>query len=261
MKKLTSFALLLSLLMSIALVSCGPSDKDAGGADGGVAKRAQKLVMATNAEFPPFESVAEDGSFVGIDIEIMQSICQAAGRELVVENIAFDSIIPAVTSGKADCGVAGMTITEDRLRNVDFTTPYYTAYQVIVIAKGSAIQGKDDLVGKRIGVQTGTTGDTMAGDIEGVDMNRFSKGAEAIMALVQNKVDAVVIDDKPARAFVAKNADKLVILDTPLSDESYAMAVKKGNSELLALLNEQIERIKADGTLDAIRAKYEGSAE
>ena len=261
MKKLTFCAFLLSILMSLTLISCGPSEKDAGGVDVGMPRHAKKLVMATNAEFPPFEFKAEDGSFQGIDIEIMQAVCKATGYELVVEDIAFDSIIPAVNSGKADCGVAGMTVPEDRLRNIDFTTPYYEAFQVIVVVKGSAIQGADDLKGKRIGVQTGTTGDTLASDIEGADMNRYGKGVDAIVALTQNKVDAVVIDNEPAKAFVAKNADKLVILDEPLTKESYAMAVKKGNDELLALLNEQIERIKTDGTLDAIRAKYEGTAE
>ncbi|MBO4618502.1 MAG: basic amino acid ABC transporter substrate-binding protein [Victivallales bacterium] len=261
MKKMTSFAFLLSILMSLTLISCGPTEKDTGAADVGIPRHVKKLVMATNAEFPPFEFKAEDGSFQGIDIEIMQAICKATGRELVVEDIAFDSIIPAVNSGKADCGVAGMTVTEDRLRNIDFTTPYYEAFQVIVVVKGSTIQGTDDLKGKRIGVQTGTTGDTLASDIEGADMNRFSKGVDAIVALTQNKVDAVVIDNEPAKAFVAKNADKLVILEEPLTKESYAMAVKKGNDELLALLNKQIERIKTDGTLDVIRAKYEGTAD
>ncbi|MBQ4479448.1 MAG: basic amino acid ABC transporter substrate-binding protein [Victivallales bacterium] len=250
MKIWKSFAILLCSLMSLAFFSgCGKNGDTT------------KLVMATNAEFPPFEFKAEDGSFQGIDIEIMKHICERTGRELVVEDIAFDSIIPSVTSGKAHCGVAGMTITEDRLRNVDFTTPYYEAFQVIVVPKGSAIQGADDLKGKRIGVQTGTTGDTLASDIEGADMNRFGKGAEAILALTQNKVDAVVIDNEPAKAFVAKNSDKLVILEEPLTKESYAMAVRKGNDELLSLLNTQIELMMADGTMAAIRAKYEGTAE
>lgn len=264
MKKYHFLALLMTAVLSFVFTSCKQENDSAAFPEGAAAARGAKqvkLVMATNAEFPPYESIAEDGSYQGIDIDIMQAICEATGRQLIVENIAFDSIIPAVVSGKADCGVAGMTVTEDRLRNVDFTTPYFTAYQVIVVAKDSPIQGKDDLVGKRIGVQTGTTGDAMAGEIDGVQMNRYSKGAEAILALVQNKIDAVVIDNAPARAFVAKNADKLLILDTPLSDESYAMAVKKGNAELLAMLNEQIARIKADGTLEAILAKYKKELE
>ncbi len=183
MKKLTSFAFLLSILMSLTLISCSPSEEDTGGAGIGIPQHTKKLVMATNAEFPPFEFKAEDGSYQGIDVEIMQAICKATGRELVVEDIAFDSIIPAVTSGKADCGVAGMTITEDRLRNVDFTMPYYEAFQVIVVPKDSAIQGTDDLKGKRIGVQIGTTGDTLASDIDGVSMNRFINFADTIGSL------------------------------------------------------------------------------
>ncbi|MBR6470628.1 MAG: transporter substrate-binding domain-containing protein, partial [Victivallales bacterium] len=138
MKIWKSLALFLCSLMSLAFLS-GCS----GNGDG-------KLVMATNAEFPPFEFKGDDGSFQGIDIEIMKTICERTGRELVVEDIAFDSIIPAVTSGKAHCGVAGMTVTEDRKQNVDFTIPYYEASQVIVVPKDSAIQGKDDLKGKRI---------------------------------------------------------------------------------------------------------------
>ena len=265
MKIWNSLALFLCSLISLAFLSgCGSNEGGEETSSDSASKSAAylpKLVMATNAEFPPFEFKAEDGSFQGIDIEIMQAICKATGRELVVEDIAFDSIIPAVVSGKADCGVAGMSVTEDRLRNVDFTRPYYEAFQVIVVSKGSTIQGTDDLKGKRIGVQIGTTGDTLASDIEGADMNRFSKGADAITALIQNKVDAVVIDNEPAKAFVAKNADKLIILGEPLTKESYAMAVKKGNAELLTLLNTQIELMMSNGTMDAIRAKYEVTAE
>ncbi|MBQ4480797.1 MAG: basic amino acid ABC transporter substrate-binding protein [Victivallales bacterium] len=213
--------------------------------------------MVTNAEFPPFEFKAVDGSFQGIDIEIMQHICKANGQELVIEDISFDSIIPAINSGKADCGIAGMAITEDRKQNVDFTIPYYDASLVIVVTTGSAIQGAGDLKGKRIGVQLGTTGDVFVSEIKGVEMNRFNKGAEAILALTRNKVDAVVIDNNPAQAFVAKNADKLVVLEEPLTQESYAIAVKKGNRELLRQLNEQLQRMKKDGTLAAILEKYE----
>lgn len=260
MKKQNLLAFFLCALLALTFVSsCCKKDEEV--VDGGAPVGKAKLVMATNAEFPPFEFKAEDGSFQGIDIEIMKAICEATGRKLVVEDIAFDSIIPAINSGKADCGVAGMTVTEDRLQNVDFTIPYYEAFQVIVVTKDSSIKGKDDLVGKRIGVQIGTTGDTLASDIEGADMNRFSKGADAITALTQNKVDAVVIDNEPAKAFVAKNAEKLVILEEPLTKESYAMAVKKGNGELLDMLNTQIELMKSTGKLAEIRAKFEASAE
>lgn len=233
-----------ALCAALFVASCGKADQAA----------SKTLVMATNAEFPPYE-FREGDKITGIDVDMMQAICAKLGYTLKIEDMGFDSIIPAVTTGKADVGVAGMTVTEDRKKNVDFTETYKTAYQVIIVKKGSPIKGKADLAKKRIGVQTGTTGDTEAGNIEGVTMNRFAKGAEAVMALTQDKVDAVVIDIEPAKAFVAKNAN-LMILEEPLTDEAYAMAVKKGNAELLAQLNNALAELKKSGELDAIFAKY-----
>ena len=217
---------------------------------------AEPLVMATNAEFPPFEFIAADGSFQGIDIEIMQNICKALDRELVIEDIAFDAIIPAVVSGKADCGIAAMTITEDRKRNVDFTIPYYELWQVIVVSKGSSIRGMDDLMGKRIGAQLDTIADTLASDIMGADMSRFNTAADVILALTRNKVDAVVIDNETAKTFVARHPGKLVILEEPLTRESYSICVPKGDSALLRQLNGQLTRMMQDGTMEAILKKY-----
>ena len=217
---------------------------------------AEPLVMVTNAEFPPFEFIAADGSFQGIDIEIMQNICKALDRELVIEDIAFDAIIPAVVSGKADCGIAAMTITEDRKRNVDFTIPYYELWQVIVVSKGSSIRGMDDLMGKRIGAQLDTIADTLASDIMGADMSRFNTAADVILALTRNKVDAVVIDNETAKTFVARHPGKLVILEEPLTRESYSICVPKGDSALLRQLNGQLTRMMQDGTMEAILKKY-----
>ncbi len=221
-----------------------------------------QLIMATNAEFPPYEyhdssMTGPDGSdIVGIDAEIAGAIAEKLGRELVIEDIAFDSIIPELQSGKADIGAAGMTVTEDRLLNVDFSDTYATAVQAIIVTGDSEIAGPDDLAGKKIGVQQGTTGDIYASDDFGDEnIDRYPKGVDAVQALVQGKVDAVIIDNEPAKVFVGDNAD-LKLLDTAYAEEEYAIAVKKGNTELLDQINAALKELKESGTLDEIVAKY-----
>ena len=172
-----------------------------------------------------------------------------------VEDIAFDSIIPEVTSGKADFGAAGITITEDRKQSVDFSEPYATATQVVIVQEGSEIQAVDDLEGKTIGVQLGTTGDIYVEDVEGATTERYNKGFEAVQALSQGKIDAVVIDSEPAKVFVAEN-EGLKILDEVFTTEEYAICVKKGNTELLDGINAAIAELKASGELQAIVDKY-----
>lgn len=160
------------------------------------------LVMATNAEFPPYEYMNGE-NVIGIDAEIMQAVCNKLDYTLKIENMEFDSIIPAVKSGKADVGAAGMTVTKDRQKEVAFTDTYATAKQVIIIKSDSAITNGDGLKGKKIGVQQGTTGDIYAtGDFGKENVERYSKGAQAVQALIQGKVDAVIIDSQPAQAFV-----------------------------------------------------------
>ena len=213
------------------------------------------LVMATNAEFEPWEYHDGD-AIVGIDVEIAQAIGEKLGMEVEIEDMAFDSIIPAVTSGKADFGAAGMTVTEERLQSVDFTDTYAEASQVIIVKEGSEITGSDSLAGKKVGVQLGTTGDLLATDLVGDDnVERYSKGFEAVQSLLQDKIDAVVIDGAPAKAFVSQS-EGLVILDEALSSEEYAIAVKKGNTELLDQINGALAELKEDGTIDEIINKY-----
>ena len=213
------------------------------------------LVMATNAEFEPWEYHDGD-AIVGIDVEIAQAIGEKLGMDVEIEDMAFDSIIPAVTSGKADFGAAGMTVTEDRLQSVDFTDTYADASQVIIVKEGSDITGSADLVGKKIGVQLGTTGDLLSTDLVGDEnVERYNKGFEAVQALLQDKIDAVVIDSAPAKAFVSQS-EGLVILDEALSQEEYAIAVKKGNTELLDKINAALAELKEDGTIDEIINKY-----
>lgn len=213
-----------------------------------------KLVMATNAEFPPYEYL--DGSdYRGIDVEIAQAIAKDLGKELVIEDMAFDSIITAVQSGKADVGLAGMTVTPDRLENVDFSDTYTTATQVIIVNKGSDIKTVDDLEGKVIGVQLGTTGDIYADDVKDATVERYNKGFEAVQALMQGKIDAVIIDNEPAKVFVSQNED-IEILNEEFTVEDYAIAVKKGNDDLLKQINESLSKLKESGELQEIIDKY-----
>lgn len=220
------------------------------GAAGGV------LVMATNAEFPPYE-YHDGGEIVGIDVEVAGAIAEKLGMTLEIEDIAFDSIIPELQSGKADIGAAGMTVSEDRLKNVDFSDTYTTASQVIIVKEDSDITGPDDLAGKYIGVQLGTTGDIYASDYEaeGSTIERYNKGFEAVQAMLQGKIDAVVIDVEPAKVFVSQN-EGIKILDEALTVEEYAIAVKKGNTELLEKINKALGELKESGELQAIIDKY-----
>lgn len=228
------------LLMIASLAAC-TSKKD-------------ELVMATNAEFPPYE-YHEGDKIVGIDVEICQAIADELGKELVIEDMAFDSVITSVYTGKADLGAAGLTITEDRLKNINFSDPYATAAQVIIIKEDSDIASPDDLVGKTIGVQLGTTGDIYAEDIEDATLERYNKGFEAVQALLQGKIDAVIIDNEPAKVYVSQN-DGLKIVDEAFTYEEYAIAIAKDNTKLLDDVNAAIKKLKDSGKLDEIVAKY-----
>ncbi len=208
-----------------------------------------KLVMATNAEFAPYE-FKEEGEIVGFDVDMMRAVCDILGKELVIDDMAFDSIIAAVDSGKADVGVAGMTVTEDRLKNVNFTDSYTQASQVIIV-RGVSV----DLTGKTIGVQMGTTGMTYAEGVEGATVEKYNKGADAIEALKQGKVDFVLIDSSPAKYFVSKNPD-LSIAPKPFAIEKYACAIKKGNDELTQQVNDALAQLRENGTLTSIEQNW-----
>lgn len=238
MKKLV--CLLASALMVISLAAC-TSEKG-------------ELVMATNAEFPPYE-YHEGDKIVGIDVEICQAIADEMGKKLVIEDMAFDSVITSVYTGKADIGAAGLTITEDRLKNINFSTPYTTAAQVIIVPGDSDIASPDDLTGKKVGVQLGTTGDIYADDIQDATVERYNKGYEAVQALLQGKIDAVMIDNEPAKVYVAQNPE-LKIVDEAFTYEEYAIAVAKDNEELLNEVNSAIAKLKESGKLDEIINKY-----
>ena len=282
MKK-QALALAMAAVMALSMTGCGSSEKETTAAPAettasetttAAAAESEKeettaeesaaeteaaggaLVMATNAEFPPYEYY-DGGEVVGIDVEVAEAIAAKLGMTLEIEDMAFDSIIPAVNSGKADIGLAGITVDEDRLKNVDFTDTYTTASQVIIVMEDSEIAGPEDLAGKYLGVQLGTTGDLYATDYEaeGATVERYNKGFEAVQAMMQGKIDAVVIDNEPAKVFVEQN-EGIKILDEPLTVEEYAIAVKKGNTELLEKINTALAELKDSGELQAIIDKY-----
>ena len=218
-----------------------------------------KLIMGTNAAFPPYEYY-EDGVIVGIDAEIAAAIAEKLGMELVIDDMDFGAIITAVTTGKVQMGMAGMTVTEERLQSVNFSTSYATGIQAIIVKEGSPITSVDDLYAEgasyKIGVQESTTGDIYCSDDFG-DENvlKYKVGADAVAALLADKVDCVIIDNNPAKAFVEAN-DGLVLLDTQYAVEDYAIAIALENTELLDKINAALEALIADGTVAAIVAKY-----
>lgn len=236
------------------------STKDASSESAGEAKAegsyaGKTLIMATNAEFPPYE-YHEGKDIVGIDVEIAKAVAEQMGAKFEVSDMAFDAIISAVDSGKADFGAAGMTVTEDRKKNVDFSDTYATSVQSVIIPENSDIKSIDDLKGKKIGVQQGTTGDIYATKDYGKDaIQPFPKGVDAVLALGAGKVDAVIIDGNTAKAFVADQKG-LKLLDSAYAEEEYAICVKKGNTELRDGINAALKELKASGKLDEIVAKY-----
>lgn len=213
------------------------------------------LTMATNAYFPPYEYYEGD-EIVGIDADIAKAIADKLGLELKIEDMEFEAIILAVQSGKADIGLAGMTVRPDRQESVNFSDTYATGIQVVIVKEDSDIKSLEDLEGKKIGVQLMTTGDIFACEDFGEDaVEQYNKGADAVMALTQGKVDAVLIDNEPAKNFVANN-EGLKILDTEYAVEDYAACLNKENDALLEKINAAIKELKDDGTLQEIMDKY-----
>lgn len=217
------------------------------------------IIMATNAYFQPYEYYDGD-KIVGIDAEIAAAIAEKLGMTLEISDMEFGSIITAVMEGKADFGMAGMTVTEERLQSINFSSSYANGVQSIIVKEGSAIKSVDDLYAEgvtyKVGVQLATTGDIYSSDDFGDEnVMRYPNGNEAVIALTNGDVDCVIIDNEPAKALVAENAG-LTILDTSYADEDYAICVAKENTELLDKINVAIDELTADGTIDAIVAKY-----
>ena len=246
MKKIISLILVIALSVFV-FAACG-SEKTDDSAEKKV------LTMATNAEFPPYEFYEGD-KVVGIDAEIAAVIAEKLGMELEIVDIAFDSIITGVQSGKFDMGMAGLTVTPERLEKVDFSTSYATGVQSVIVKEDGAVQSLDDVAGKMIGVQTTTTGDIYASDEFGEEfVTKYDNGAAAVQALIAGKVDCVIIDTEPAKSYVAAN-EGLKILDTSYAVEDYAICFAKDNTELKDKVDAALKELIADGSVQAVVSK------
>ena len=277
MKKILAMTMALAMMLSLA--ACGKKDEPSvsgstSTSDGNSVSTsasnganfttvtAGKLTMSTNASFPPYEMVADDGSFEGIDVEVAGAIAEKLGLELVVDDMNFDAALQAAQTGKSDMVMAGVTITEERQAVMDFSDSYANGVQVVIVKEDSPIQTVDDLANANmIGCQMGTTGYIYCSDTPehggyGEDhVTPYDDGAAAVQALLNGQVDAVVIDNMPAQEYVAANPG-LKILDTEFANEDYAIGVAKGNTALLDAINGALAELKADGTLQSIVDKY-----
>ena len=266
MKKLIAILAVMALVIACFAACGGKTEKEPENAGSDTETTAEivenpaptgdVLVMGTNAAFPPYEFVAEDGSYAGIDVEIAAAVAEKLGKTLEVKDMEFDSLIPAVAGGSIDFVMAGMTVTAEREETVNFSTSYATGVQVIIVKEGSDIASVDDLAGKKIGVQAGTTGDIYITDEFGQEnVSQFNNGSLAVQALINGQVDCVVIDNEPAKNYVAAN-EGLAILATEYVTENYAAAFAKENTELLDQYNAALAELTAEGVIDAIVAKY-----
>lgn len=263
MKNMKKFvALVLAAIMCFALVACNSSkdettDPSASSTDSSLddVKKSGKLSIATSPDFPPFESLEGD-DVVGIEIDILKMIAEKLGVELEINQMDFDSVLPGIQSGKFNVGVSGITVTEKRQKNADFTTPYFVAAQAIVVMNGSDIKSKADLEGKKISVQTGTTAEEYCMS-NGYDVLAFQANNDACSALTSGKVDAWVIDNETAIKMSAETDGKTVVLDEPMTTEPYSFAFKKGSESLVNEINTYIKEWLADGTIEKIFEKYD----
>ncbi len=264
MKKLSIAMLSMVLAGSMLLTACGGGNTQATedtGSDTQQSETAENteggvLRMGTNATFPPYEYVDENNEVAGIDADIAAAIADKLGMELEITDMAFDSLIPALQSDTIDIVLAGMTVDPERAESVNFTDSYATGVQVIIVPEGSDIASPDDLEGKNIGVQTGTTGDLYCTDDYGQEfVKQFDNGPLAVAALLNGQVDCVVIDNEPAKNYVAAN-EGLKILDTAFANEDYAAALAKEDTELYEQVNTAIQELKEDGTIASIIEKY-----
>ena len=247
MKRILSLLLVVAMIATcaIAFTACGEKEEEA----------SNKLVMATNAEFPPFEYV-ENGEIVGADVEIAKAIAEKLGMELEIVNTDFDGALMGAATGKYDMAVAGITANEDRKKNMNFSDAYYKASQAIIVTSDSKIAAVADLEGKKISCQEGTTGEQYLLD-NGYEIQSYKTGAEAVTALTTGKVDAVVIDNQVAVALSEKQNGATKVLDEALTQEEYAIAFEKGDDELTKKVNDALNELKAEGKLAEIFEKYE----
>ena len=225
--------------------------------EGDFGRRSDVLVMGTNAGFKPFE-YREKGEIIGFDVDLAKEIAKEAGKELRIEDMSFDGLIPALNSGQVDMVIAGMSVTPDRQKNALFSDPYYSASQKMIVKNSSDITNRHQLDGKKIGVQLGTTGDILASKIPGAKVIQFPTAPSVLTELASGGVEVVILDDAPARQYIWGFSD-LKILPGELSTEDYAIAIKSGNQELLKIANRTIANMRQDGRYQQLVEKYFGS--
>lgn len=225
----------------------------------GEAKSSDSITFATNPEFPPFEFITAEGvlgEYDGIDMAIAKKIGEDNGMEVKMESMEFDSLLVGLQNGQVDAIIAGMTVTDERKEAVDFSTPYYVATQVMIVMEDSDITCAADMADKKIAVVQGYTGETCVQEL-GYDYEAFKKGTECVMELTNGKCDVVVIDSATAQKYVADNAGTKIVEDEEaFGAEEYAIAVQKGNTELLNKINASVEKMLADGTISALAVQY-----
>jgi len=260
-KTMKVLAIVMALVcFGMTFAGCGQTAKEDTKKTSETKSSQKELVVATNAQFPPFEYITEKGivgKYDGIDIAIMKEIAKKLDRKLVISDMEFDSIIPAVASGKADIAVAGMSVTPERQDSLDFTDTYYTALQTILVKNdNTAIKDVDSLKGKTVGVVTGYTGDLSLSEAEkskNITIKRYTKGIDAVQELKNGKLDAVIVDSPTADSFIKKNAELKGIADNKFfAKEEYAMGFKKSNTELLNQVNAALKEMKKSGRIDEI---------
>lgn len=233
--------IMISAIIFIAIIGCEKENK--------------KLYVGTNAEFEPFE-YREGGNIVGFDIELIGEISKLINKDIEVEDMAFDGLLPALQTKKIDLIIAGMTATEERKKFVNFSESYYKSQQAIVVNKDeNGINNFDNLIGKDVGVVLGYTGDIIVSEIANVKVQRYNATSEAIMALKSKKVQAVVLDYEPAKNYSAQNPE-LKLIETDSQSEEYAIAIRKEDTQLLNNINKALATLKENGTYDALLNKY-----
>lgn len=280
-------AAVLCLALTMSFVGCGNSDQNSGTPDTDGEKNSQSvsgteneediqgdlegdgplvdgvLNVGTNAEFPPFEFVGDDGEPDGFDMALIKAIGEKLGVDVVVENMEFDSLVASIGS-KIDVAIAGMTITDERKNMVDFSDEYYEAVQYVIVSADSEIASAADLEGKNIGVQLGTTGDFIVEDIKDATAAQYNKAVDAVNDLLNGRVDAVIIDKNPAEVFGEQFKDEVKLFDGESAEfgfekEYYAIALPKGDEELAKSINDALADLKADGTFDELVTQYIGN--
>ncbi|HBA68859.1 MAG TPA: basic amino acid ABC transporter substrate-binding protein [Lachnospiraceae bacterium] len=216
------------------------------------------LNVGTNAEFPPFEYVDDNGEPDGFDIALIKAIGEKLGVEVQVENMEFDALVAAIGK-KIDVAIAGMTVTEERQQTVDFSNPYYMAVQYVILPEGSEIAAAEDLKGKAIGVQLGTTGDFIAEDIDDAEVSQYNKALDAVNDLVNGRLDCVIVDKNPALVFESRFEGQVTAVDGAqfgFETEEYAISIPKGDTALADKINGALQEMMEDGTFDALVAEY-----